>query len=323
MITVVIPVFNRAHTILRTLRSIEAQTVMPKKVILIDNNSTDTSVEILKSWASELAERHNGVMPFIIEILDEAKPGACAARNRGLREVDTEFVMFFDSDDEMLPTHVADFTDAIRSHPDIDIFGRDIICQEHDGSRRKLYFTDRNPLFNHIFRGCLSTQRMVLRTSLVREVGEWNESLPAWNDYELGVRLLLASDRILDIKGNPTVITHHLTDSITGDSYSSRHDRWEHSLDTIDSHLHKAGMDNLTRWTDARRMILAAQYRKEASLTKGNVGSDALAQSVRLRNEVLHRSDAPRRMNLIYFHNLMFGRLTWVLVRLLFPASGK
>ena len=50
LITIVIPVYNREVTLLRTLRSIESQSVAPAEVILVDNGSTDGSPELMRQW---------------------------------------------------------------------------------------------------------------------------------------------------------------------------------------------------------------------------------------------------------------------------------
>lgn len=313
-ITIVIPAYNRAATLPRTLLSIERQTLAPARVVLVDNASTDSTLDLMKEWAS--AQRELDVV-----VLSESRRGACAARNRGLEAVETDFVMFFDSDDEMLPPHVADFAAEIARRPDCDIFGRDIICVELDGRRRTLYYSAVAAMFNHIFRGSLSTQRMVVRTELVRRVGGWNESLPAWNDYELGARLLLATDKVCKLKGEPTVVTYRQKDSLTGTSFSARHEHWEKSLACIEGHFIAAGWKNLVKWLDARRMVLAAQYQAEAAGADAAAAENAARQSERLRREVLSRSDTPRRMKMIYLHNIYFKRLSWVLARLLFPFT--
>lgn len=301
-ITVVIPVYNRAHTVERTLRSIDAQTLKPAAVILVDNNSTDASLSILHSWASS--------RPYAT-VTSESRPGACAARNRGLELVETPFVMFFDSDDEMLPVHVADFTKAILSHPSVDIFGRDLLLRTPGAPDRTLYFSAYNAMFNHIFRGCLSTQRVVLRTELVRRVGGWDESLPGWDDFELGVRLLLATDRIYDLGGKPSVLTHFTDESITGTSFGLHPERWELSLETIRRDIRASRRSDLDCWVDSRSAILAAQYARE--------GREDLAES--LMSRLLSSPTGRRyrhRLRLIYHHNRLFNRLTWLLARILF-----
>lgn len=311
-ITIVIPVYNREVTLLRTLRSISAQTMQPAEVILVDNNSTDRSWEIINEWAENQKD-------LKVKVLKETKPGACAARNKGLSEVKSDFVMFFDSDDEMLPNHVNDFAEAIKSYPDVEIFGRDIICKQLDGNKKTYYFSDKKPLFNHLFRGCLSTQRMVAKTDLVRKIGGWNESLPAWNDYELGVRLLITNPKILDLGGKPSVVTYQLEQSLTGTDFSSHPERWEKSLDAIEKELKEAGKKDALKWLEARRMILAAQYALECKNGKEEeYKRNASMLSERMRKKVLSETDTPIRMKLIFRHNYHFKRLTWLLCKLFF-----
>lgn len=298
-LTIVIPVRNRAHTLPRLLKSIDAQTLAPAAVVLVDNASTDTSLRVMTEWASTRGD---------VTVVSEPRPGACAARNRGLAEVATEWTMFFDSDDEMLPTHIEDFSRAITADPRGDIFGRGVIYRSGSRDTVKPYLT-RSALFLHLFTSILSTQRYVARTELFRSVGGWDESLPGWNDYEIGVRLLLTHPRLATVPGAPSVIVHSHPDSITGESYSAHPDRWERSLETVRRDLQALGSPRLTDWIDARGMILAAAYAVE--------GRNDLAES--LRERILQRTRHPRRMKLFYMHNLRFRRFTWLLVRLLLP----
>lgn len=315
-LTIVIPVYNRAHTIGRTLRSIDAQTLPPARVIIVDNNSSDSSLAVISSWADGKG---------YATVLSETTPGACAARNRGLSEVTTEWTMFFDSDDVMHPTHISDFTAAIAKHPGADILGRDILTQFLDGSSRQLYFHGGdNAMFHHLFRGCLSTQRFVARTSLFRTAGAWDESLAGWNDFELGVRLLLLTGNIIDIGGSPTVTTYQQAESITGTSFSAHPGRWEESLRTIRGRfLSLPDSDKNKRryldWLDARAMILAAQYELESRSKNRDESftTNAHQLATRLYDEVMTRTTRPRRQRLIYLHNLHFHRLTWLLAHTL------
>lgn len=301
-ITIVIPAYNRAHTLPRTLDSIARQTVMPDKVVLVDNASTDSTLSVMNAWAAERKVPQ-------VTVCAEPEKGAARARNRGLEEVCSDYVMFFDSDDVMLPSHVAEFAEAVREHPGMDIFGRSIFNESLDGRRRKYYFTARSPLFNHLFRACLSTQRIVVRTSLMRSVGAWDGNLAGWDDYELGVRLLLATDKIYGLPGQPSVITYSQEESLTGTSYTARSGEWENVLSIVGEHLARAGRSDMLKWVDARRMILASAYEQEKSRDLAD----------RLRAEVLASTPYPRRMNLLYYHNLYFKRLTWLVARMLFP----
>ncbi len=316
-VTIVIPVYNRAHTIARTLRSIDTQTLRPAHVILVDNNSSDNSVDAMRAWADG---------KDYVTLLSQPRAGACAARNRGLECVTTEWTMFFDSDDVMAPEHVSDFSRAIDSNPQADIIGRDILTRFIDGSIRRLYFlTGRdNAMFHHLFRGCLSTQRYVARTSLFRAVGAWDENLSGWVDYELGTRLLMHTSAILRLSGTPTVTTFQQEESITGTGFSAHPERWEHSLDTIRDHfLSLPDSDNRRRrwldWLDARSMILAAAYEREALENTSHADREnyavAHSLSASLYAKVMQRTPHPHRQRLIYLHNLHLRRLTWLLAK--------
>lgn len=316
-ITIVIPVYNRAHIVRRTLDSVACQTVAPARIVIVDNNSTDTSLSTVRDWASG---RHN------VTVLSESTPGACAARNCGLRAVSSEWTMFFDSDDVMSPRHVEDFTCAIGEHPEAEVIGRDVYLRSLDGTSRRLYFRDGGvPMFHHLFRGCLSSQRYIARTRLFREAGGWNESLPGWDDYELGVRVLLRNPRIITLGGEPTATVMQQEQSLTGLSFTAHPERWERSLEAIHTHFlalpaPSAARAKYLRWLDARAMILAAQYESEsraAAASDPEFSRRAHALSVALRERVMARTDTPRRMKMIYLHNLRFHRLTWLMARVL------
>lgn len=296
MISVVIPVYNRQATLPRLLGSLEAQTRQPDRIILVDNASTDATLSILRTWASS----HPNAT-----VITETTPGASAARNAGLALVSTPWVMFFDSDDEMLPTHIADFSAAIEANPDTDIVGRSMILRCIDGSERKLWFTDRRPLFSHIFRTILATQRYAARTELIRRAGAWQTDLSIWLDWELGIRLLLQTSRVATVPGPPSVIAYHTRESITGLSYSSRAEAIEKTIASVRPLM---ATQKQRDWLDARTMILAAQYARE--------GDNRAAE--RLKNEILKNTRSPLRQRIIYAHNRIFGRLTFPLAAMLF-----
>lgn len=303
-ITVVIPVFNRAHTLPRTLASVGKQIMLPDEVILVDNNSADSSMKIMTAWRETMAQRG-----LKVTVTSETAPGAAAARNKGLSLVTTKYVMFFDSDDEMLPCHVRDFAEALAANPAAEVAGRDIEMRLLDGSSKRGYFRARNAMFHHIFRGTMSTQRIVVTTELVRRVGEWDASLRQWDDYELGIRYLLANPVIINLSGAPSVITHSQAESLTGTDHTSAAGQWEKALDTCRGNIISAGRTELIPWLDTRYAILAAHYYNE--------GSRQPARS--LLEKTLSDTPHPRRIALLYHHNRIFRRLTWVAARILFP----
>jgi glycosyltransferase involved in cell wall biosynthesis len=92
-VTVVIPMYNAAPTILRALNSVLAQTAPPMKIVVVDDCSTDNSADVVR-----VANLLN------VEVVSTDRNGGIAvARNRGVRETSTEWLAFLDADDRWEP----------------------------------------------------------------------------------------------------------------------------------------------------------------------------------------------------------------------------
>lgn len=257
---IVIPVYNRESTIVRCLDSIAGQKGIDRfELIVVDNGSTDSSVETMQIWKAD----HPDVA---VQLLHQSRRGACAARNRGLESVTEPYTLFFDSDDEMLPGHLARLLTAINKHPDTEVFGWDITCELRDGRLYRAPFISDDALFNHLRVTTFATQRFAVRTELVRSAGGWDEDLAGWNDYEFGTRLLLLSPKIMKLEDTdrPLVMTYFTEDSITGRSFSPTPQKWENSLDGIEELL-SINRPDLLKVVAFRRAILAGIYAKEGA----------------------------------------------------------
>lgn len=263
-LTVVIPVHNRAELMEATLRSVASQTLRPLAVVLVDNASTDATLASLQAWKQAVE-----TPDFQVTVVEEPTPGACSARNRGLEEVTTPYVMFFDSDDLMAPTHCSRALAALGSPEAPDIVGWDVEHRTLNGTRAIRRFYDRNTLWNNIMHGGFATQRYALRTSLVRQAGGWNPAIQGWNDIELGNRLLLLrpAPRVQKLTGAPTVTVVAQSASITGTSYSAAPRRWESSLDAIEAAICQStgNRERLRRYVRLRRAHLAGLYSSEGA----------------------------------------------------------
>ncbi len=276
-ITIVIPVYNRAGIVGDTLRSIAAQTYRPLRIIAVDNGSTDDTLSVLENW-----KRTTEKDDFRIDIFSEPTPGATAARNRGLKEVESEYVMFFDSDDLMSPGHVERAMKGFSSPSSPDIVGWDVMIHPLGGAPYKGKFKTSSPLWHHLMHGSMSTQRYAIRTEMLRRAGEWNTEIRGWNDLELGTRLLNQHPRMLKLHGRPTVDVIQRELSITGTAFSRGAGKWEQSLVAISESLPST---RHRRWVRLRMVHLAGLYASE--------GSAALADSL-LKRAI---ADEPSRLH--------------------------
>ena len=228
IITIVIPVRNRADLVEATLDSVVGQEARPLRLIVVDNGSTDATPAVLEAWAA----RH-AVPDFAVSLLREPRPGAAAARNRGLREVRSPWVLFFDSDDVMLPGHISRALAAIASHPEADVVGWSVGYCFDDGSRRVCDFSTADAEWQNLFHGSMATQRWCARTELVRRAGGWDDAVPFWNDIELGARILALRPTLRHTDSRVLVGYRAHADSITGASAADGLSRMEPALTRI------------------------------------------------------------------------------------------
>lgn len=261
--SIVIPVYNRANELPRTVRSIVAQDYRPLHLILVDNNSSDASLQVCHELQQQYQDAH-----LRIDVLQQPKPGASAARNMGLSRVESLYMMFFDSDDELHPDAVSRYMQAFAAHPDADIIGSTI--QFHDGTRSlgiaKAVFTTEPEA--HIIHGILSTQRMAARTALFREVGGWQEQYNGWLDWNLGLRLMLRTRRIYWLKTPPVATVYLHPRSITGrndmQGYQQFYKALQYTRRDINASAHPRKLQ-LERLVIYRQALLAARIIRESS----------------------------------------------------------
>lgn len=311
-ISVIVPVLDRRDLLKRCLDSIGAQTWPDAEVIVVDNGSTDGTYE--------LALHHR--LRFPLKVVRELRPGAPAARNKGLEEATGEYIIFFDSDDVMHPRLMEKAMAALSGECMISCWK----CRIHTlaGGKRIPPFHPDSALDNHLIHTLLRTQGFMAHRRLWLKAGGWNENLPCWNDLEAGLRVLHAASELsrlpigeVKVCGVDEVLAdiYQQRKSITGTSFSAREGMWERSLETMENYAMKirdqARIDYILLY---RRMILSAQYLREGNR----------AASRRLMDEVTGSGHLNRLqktvMRLLGLYTAHGGRGAWHLASLLAPS---
>ncbi len=267
-VTIIIPVYNRATVVTTTLQSVLAQTHRPLQVVLVDNYSTDGTLQVLEEF-----KRQHESGDLSIVVTREEHRTAGAARNHGYEQATGEWILFFDSDDIMLDDLVASYVKIIERAKEkgksLDLISAKSTLIFPDGRQRQAPFHKHDLFAQHLLHGQLATQRYAVRREFFDRTDGWNINLPGWNDWELGLRLLLASPIVTYMGGKSRVIINHNgADSITGTEFHSRQGQWEHVIDIMKGEVrcsllkakHKVRFERLL---DYRRIVLAAQYQRE------------------------------------------------------------
>lgn len=183
VVSVIIPTYNRAHLLRRTLDSVRAQTFADFEVLVVDDGSTDDTEAVVTGY-DDARVRY---------LRQPENRGVSAARNRGLREVRGEFIAFLDSDDEWLPDKLARQVARFRELPEeVGLVYTGVESVFGDGSRQvdlpkwrgDVY---RMMLLKNVIHG--GGSNVMLRRNVVASVGFFDEALPAIEDYDYWLRV--------------------------------------------------------------------------------------------------------------------------------------
>lgn len=109
-ISVITPLFNKQKTVNRAVNSVLLQTFTNLELLIINDGSTDNSIEALKCFDDSR-----------MRIIHQKNAGPGAARNRGVKEAKGNFVAFLDADDEWLPEFIEMTYKALKNNPDCDL----------------------------------------------------------------------------------------------------------------------------------------------------------------------------------------------------------
>src|SRR5438067_8667389 len=104
LFSVIVPTFNRADFLVDTLESVFRQRFADFEIIVVDDGSTDGTIEYLRSLAGR------------VRVCQQANRGAGPARNLGARHAQGKYLAFLDSDDLWFPWTLEIYRDAIREH---------------------------------------------------------------------------------------------------------------------------------------------------------------------------------------------------------------
>lgn len=277
VITVVIPVYNRRDLVARTLESLRVQTAPAFDVVLVDNGSTDGTKAVLDRWAME-----NSSPERPIKVLCEDTPGACAARNKGLSTCSTPWILFFDSDDEMLPQHIERVLKGIECHPQADV----LVWNVQYGAKTVKKFHTGHILWYNMFEGNFATQRWATRTDIVHAAGAWNNDVKLWDDIELGARILAQNPDIVHLGKELSVIVHPHNQSISANNDGDYIRRMEAPLRSLAEHMPAKNRI----WADYVRIIAAGNTRRTANNdTVRRAAEDCAAAVIRRAPSAWHR----------------------------------
>lgn len=222
-VSVVIVNFNAGGTLPRCLEAVRAQSLKADRVIVVDNASTDGSIENAKE-----------LFPECTYVCLSENIGFAAANNRAFEQCDSEFVALLNPDAFAEPSWLEELVEAARKMPDAASFGS---CQLMAGNAEMLDGTedvchlsglvwrnghgrlrdDSDMVAREIFSPCAAAA--LYRLKAIRDAGGFDEDFFCYvEDVDLGFRLRLLGWRSWYV---PTAVVHHVGSATTGGSHST------------------------------------------------------------------------------------------------------
>ena len=182
LVSIIIPFYNSEKYIKRSLESILGQTYKNLEIILIDDGSTDRTVEIVKSYKD----------PRIIYLFQKNQ-GQGPARNNGIKKSQGEYITFLDADDYYFPEKVEKQVRFLENHPEYQA----VYCNAlHFYSDNPTVFFKKKGNFHSgdIFKDLLESSYINLNTIMVSrqildKAGLFNENRYCPEDWELWLKI--------------------------------------------------------------------------------------------------------------------------------------
>ncbi len=256
-VAVIIPCFNGERFLGRALDSVRAQTLAPNEIFVVDDGSTDRTLEIL---ATEYPE---------VRVISQERGGPAKARNAAMREATSELVAYLDADDWWQPEKLAQQVAAMEQHPEAvaNYTGLHVV-READGvmwdevplAPEKLWpgLRWRNP--------ALPPACVMVRRAAALEAGGFDERQVGSEDWALWFRLRQIAP--FCVCPEPLTCYRSSPGGLSGNAEHMFHD----FLRLLDSTL-LSGLSGLRRWIWRRRIVSYQAFR--ASMTARGAGDRA------------------------------------------------
>lgn len=210
LVSVIIPTYNRAHILARSIDSVLNQTYKHLELIIIDDCSDDNTEEFL-------LKNYNDTRIRYIKQLDNQ--GSNAARNRGIKEAFGDFIAFQDSDDAWFSHKLEVLVPELLNSPDnVGAIFHKTRLNKFDGSTSEYplcYILPKNFHQASLLQNYVGTVSLIIKKHFIQKIGGFDEELPRLQDWDLSIRLSSICDFLF--VNEVLVDAFHQKESISSD----------------------------------------------------------------------------------------------------------
>lgn len=182
LISIIIPAYNAEKTIKKTIESILKQTFLYFEVIVINDGSEDSTLDIV-----------NSIQDPRLKVFSYPNSGPQKSRNRGISQASGEYLSFLDADDLWTPDKLESQLKALEEYPQAGVAYSWTDWIDEDGKvwRRGSYISAEGNVYEKLllidFIG--SGSNPLIRREALAQVGDFDESLVGNQDWEMWLRL--------------------------------------------------------------------------------------------------------------------------------------
>jgi len=195
LVSVIIPVFNRAGVIAVTLNSVKAQTYRPIEVFVVDDGSVDETALEVQSWIDT-----NTTQNLRVHLVQQENQGAPAARNRGIEEATGRYFQFLDSDDTLEPKKIDAQVEALES-TSAEVAVCDFKYDYSDPVKDRIVTNDGPLLKKLVYGWSIYTSTPLIDAKLVKNQLRWNERLKRQQDIDFIFKVMMFAPRYIYTTG--------------------------------------------------------------------------------------------------------------------------
>ena len=178
--SIIVPSFNKAEYTMKTVRSLLAQTYKNYEIIVVDDGSSDDTLQLLSIFDRK------------ISLIEANHGGASSARNLGILHSEGEYIAFVDCDDEWYPHMLSKSIEFLENDPDLGFVFSNvdyIDCEGRIIGRHKVKKYSGNIYHKLILENFICNSSVVVRRSCLERVGYFDESIFVPADWDLWLRL--------------------------------------------------------------------------------------------------------------------------------------
>ena len=186
--SVIIPLYNKAPYVRKTLESVVGQSFKDFELIVVDDGSTDASFAVAKMVLDNSGIRHN--------LIHQENAGVSTARNKGVAVSHGDYLCFLDADDWWSPAFLAKMDSLINDYPEAGIYGTNYYYVKN-GRERICVTKAQTGYINYckVYADGLSMPLTSISVAIRRSVFEQNKGFKPWlklgEDFDLWIRVAL------------------------------------------------------------------------------------------------------------------------------------